>query len=517
MSIFSRLRRASLLGVCAGALAFTLPSALAQPDAMPPSSSPQPTGEKIAASSELRKSLVKIFTTSREPDLARPWTKRQPQEASGSGVVIEGKRILTNNHVISYANRILVQADGTSDKLPAKVVAAAPGIDLAVIELEDPSFFDSHPPLPMSDDLPEVGNTVVAYGYPLGGDALSVTKGIVSRIEYTEFSEGAMGLRIQVDAALNHGNSGGPACVNDKIVGLVFSGIDTAQNIGYLIPVEEIRAFLDDIKDGTYQGQPQFHASMQTLENDALRARLKADKSITGMVITRVRHAKPDQPLQQWDIITAVGPHAIDNDGMTLLKPNVRVGFGYWVPKVAKDGKVALTIFRDGKKMDVQVPVKSERDLLFKPLNGAYPSYFILGPLTFTPVMREHTNLNAQYLAARNSPILQRMDDPPAFEGEQMIAGPYKMHTHRIGKGYEVQFFPILTKLNGQPVKNLKDLVAKVKASTDEYLIFEWADDDAETLVFRRDELLKSTDEILDDNGIRSQMSDDLKPIWDSK
>lgn len=516
--MISRLRRAALGGVFVGVLALGSNFALAQGDAPPAADHKGPGGdEKITASTELRKSLVKVFTTSREPDLARPWTKRQPQEASGSGVVIEGKRILTNNHVVAYANRILVQADGTSDKLPAKVIAAAPGIDLAVIELEDPSFFDTHPSLPMSDDLPEIGNTVIAYGYPLGGDALSVTKGIVSRIEYTEFNEGTMGLRIQVDAALNHGNSGGPACVNDKIVGLVFSGIDTAQNIGYLIPVEEIKAFLEDIKDGKYEGRPQFYASMQTLENDALRARLKADKGVTGMVVTRVRHEKADDPLKPWDIITAVGSHKIDNDGMTQLKPNVRVGFGYWVPHEAKDGKVPLTVYREGKMLDVQAPAKAERDMLFKPLNGTYPSYFILGPLTFTPVMREHAGLNAQFLARRNSPILARMDDPPAFEGEQMVAGPYKMHTHKIGKGYEVQFFPILKKFNGESVKNLKDLVAKVKASKDEYLIFEWADDDAETLVFKREELLKSTDEILDDNGIRAQMSDDVKGVWDGK
>lgn len=516
--MISRLRRAALGGVFVSVLALAPHFAFAQGDAPPAADKKAPGGEeKITASTELRKSLVKIFTTSREPDLARPWTKRQPQEASGSGVVIDGKRILTNNHVISYANRILVQADGTSDKLPAKIIAASPGIDLAVIELEDASFFDTHPPLSMSDELPEIGNTVIAYGYPLGGDALSVTKGIVSRIEYTEFNEGAMGLRIQVDAALNHGNSGGPACVNDKIVGLVFSGIDTAQNIGYLIPVEEIKAFLEDIKDGKVQGRPQFYASMQTLENQALRDRLKADKSITGMVITRVTHPKPEDLLKPWDIITAVGAHAIDNDGMTLLKPNVRVGFGYWVPKEAKDGKIPMTVYRDGKKMDVQIPVKAERELLFQPLNGTYPSYFILGPLTFTPVLREHAGLNAQFLARRNSPILQRMDDPPAFEGEQMVAGPYKMHTHKIGKGYEVQFFPILKKFNGEPVKNLKDLVTKVKASKDEYLVFEWADDDAETLVFKREDLMKSTDEILDDNGIRGQMSDDLKAVWEGK
>jgi len=204
--------------------------------------------DSIADNPEIRKSVVKIFTTSREPDLARPYKKQDPEESSGSGVVIDGKRILTNNHVVRYAQRILVQPEGSSDKLKARVVATGAGIDLAVIELEDPAFFDTHPPITFADELPEVGQGVVSYGYPLGGDALSITKGIVSRIEYAPYDSDTMGLRIQVDAALNHGNSGGPVVSGDKLVGIVFSGIDTAQNIGYLIPIDEVKAFLEDIR-----------------------------------------------------------------------------------------------------------------------------------------------------------------------------------------------------------------------------------------------------------------------------
>ena len=210
------------------------------------------------AKDQVTNSVVKIYATrlpARFP--AAPWTKGNPQEASGSGVIIEGKRILTNAHVVLYASQLFVQADQTTDRVPAKVIAVAPGIDLAVIEVEKPSFFDGRPPLPLADDIPAVKQTVNVYGYPIGGEQMSVTQGIVSRIEYTTINFLAEGLRIQIDAALNPGNSGGPAVSDGKITGLVYSKNSRGENIGYLIAAEEIRMFFNDIRDGVYRGKPQ--------------------------------------------------------------------------------------------------------------------------------------------------------------------------------------------------------------------------------------------------------------------
>ena len=194
---------------------------------------------------------------------------------------------------------------------------------------------------------------MLVYGYPQGGSTLSITKGIVSRIEFAGYNEGTSGVRIQVDAAINPGNSGGPALVDDKMVGLIFSKLTQADNIGYIIPSEEIDLFLKDVADGTYDGKPAMHDPLQTLENDALRGFLKLDKKAQGMVVHVPDRGDPDYPLKEWDLITKIGDHEIDNVGMVKIKDNLRLRFQYLIQKLAKDGKVPLTVVREGKTMPI--------------------------------------------------------------------------------------------------------------------------------------------------------------------
>ena len=108
---------------------------------------------------------------------------------------------------------------------------------------------------------------MVVKGFPVGGNSLSTTQGIVSRIEYAYYDAGAAGLRIQVDAAISAGNSGSPAVVDGKMVGLVY-GVGPGENIGYVIPIEEIDGFLADVADGRYDGKPRLFEQFQILDNE---------------------------------------------------------------------------------------------------------------------------------------------------------------------------------------------------------------------------------------------------------
>jgi S1-C subfamily serine protease len=129
-------------------------------------------------------SIVKVFSQMRLPNPVRPWVKQNPIDVGGSGVVIDKNRILTNAHLVVYADEIFVQGGEGGDRVEAKVVGIAPAIDLAVLALEDESFFAKRPPIPRGTKLPEITSRVLVQGYPVGGNTLSTTQGTVTRIEY---------------------------------------------------------------------------------------------------------------------------------------------------------------------------------------------------------------------------------------------------------------------------------------------------------------------------------------------
>jgi hypothetical protein len=373
----------------------------------------------------------------------------------------------------------------------------------------------------LADELPQIKSQVSVYGYPQGGEDLSVTDGIVSRIEFASYNFGAAGVRVQVDAALNPGNSGGPAIQDGKIIGLVFSKIQEADNIGYLIPPEEIKAFLDDAEDGEYEGRAMMFDAYQTAENDALRKYLKMPKGTTGVVVAEPYCREEDRdeyPLKKWDVITHVGPHQIDNQGYVEARPGLRLRFLYYVPTLAEDDKIELTLLRDGEKEKVRVPISPNRNLLIPPLKEAYPEYFIFGPIVFTPATQEYLRaLGGQgtaMLLAFDSPLLKRLNDFPAEQDEQLVLIATRLFPHTITKGYDNRPLAVIDEVNGTKIKNLKHLAEVLQENDEEFLRIETADKN-ESLVFRTSEIKEATEEILVDEGIRYQASEGLRDILD--
>ncbi len=288
-------------------------------------------------------SVVKLFSQVRFPNPMRPWVKQNPVELMGSAVVIAPNRILTNAHLVMYADEIFVQGGQGGDRVEAKVVSIGPAIDLAILSLEDETFFAQRPPIPRAGKLPEITTRVQVQGYPQGGTQLRTTQGTVARIEYEAYSTGAEGLRIQVDAAIDPGNSGGPAIVDGKMIGLV-SG--RAENIGYIIPIPEIEGFLTDVADGRYDGKPYIFEQFQTLENEALRSKLGLARTVRGLLVREPSSRDASYPLKEFDILTRIGKVEIDNEGMVQAQDNLRLSFMSQVPRLASNGTVPVTVLR---------------------------------------------------------------------------------------------------------------------------------------------------------------------------
>jgi S1-C subfamily serine protease len=463
-------------------------------------------------------SVVKVTATLRYPDVTRPWARPKATEVVGTGVVIDGQRVLTNSHLVLYATEVHVQSRRGGDKVAAKVEAAAHDVDLAVLTVADKAFFAKRPPIARANKLPSARDTVEVYGFPIGGDELSVTKGVVSRITYGPFHPG---LVIQVSAAVNPGNSGGPAVVDGNMVGLVFSRLQDAQNIGYVIPNEEVDLFLNSIKGGRYEGQPQEHSSTeyQRLENEALRARLKLDRRTQGVLAVLPGRPEEGNPLRDFDVVTHIGKYAIDNQGLVRLENGVRVYFLGVVPRLARGGKVPLTVLRRGKRLPVQMPVTARDNRLMSSYRGEQPSYFIHGPLAFSPVKSNAVSTYLRMNSLGKTPLLSRANDRVRFPGEELVVVTAPWFEHKITKGYRDPAGQVLAEVNGQKVKNLRHLVEILRDCQDEFLTFRFAEQGAEVLVFRRTEMNAATEDVLEEAGIapRRRGSKEMLEVWNNR
>ena len=190
---------------------------------------------------EISSSVVKIFTVSAASDYDRPWQMESQRSSSGTGVLIEGNLILTAAHVVDNDVFIEVRKSSNPEKYIAKVKWISHEADLALLEVEDQTFFEGTKALKLGS-IPRRQEGVAVYGYPKGGDEISITQGIISRIDHSTYVYSGFDLLIlQIDAAINPGNSGGPLIDNrGRVIGVNSMIIKDTQGIGFAIAVQDV-------------------------------------------------------------------------------------------------------------------------------------------------------------------------------------------------------------------------------------------------------------------------------------
>ena len=482
-----------------------------------------------ASNYDPRQSTVRIFSTRRIPQLFQPWTKGAATESTGTGFFVIGaageRLLLTNNHVVAWASQIYVQGYQSSDRHRAQVVATAPDFDLAILKLDDVEALAQRPALTLTEALPTTRASVAVYGYPTGGNELSVTRGIISRVEVAAYKQNAVGLRVQVDAAINPGNSGGPALVDKKVMGVAFMAATDAENIGYLIPAVEVRRFLNDAASSPYDGKPNLLVNYQSLENPAVRRWLGLTSEQTGVLVGTSAPGYDTRPsdnlLRDGDVLTHIGPHAIDNRGQVEIAPDLRGVFRYFVDTLTTaEGTVPLTVIRDGKTVTVQQPATTDPPLLLPHLGNDYPRFYIFGPLVFTQSTRAfYTSIGERFrsvLSLRKNTLILRAGDRQAFPEEELVSVASPFFSHPIVRGYDNPLFSTIESVNGVPIRNLEHLVRVLNEDESEFLRIRFGQRGSRTLVFDRKEMQEATEEILNDNGIRYRASPDLRELAES-
>jgi S1-C subfamily serine protease len=344
--------------------------------------------------SDIYRSVLRIEVASQVPDYETPWNSGRFGGGIGTGFLIGKNKILTNAHVVSNARRILVTVYGSPRKYPARVEFIAHDCDLAMLSVEDFKDFESFPTFELGE-VPSLESQVRVIGYPVGGERLSVTRGVVSRIDFQPYSHSRADshLVVQIDAAINPGNSGGPCVQDGKVVGVAFQGLREADNTGYVIPTPVVRRFLKDIEDGAYDHYAELGVSHFPLFNPAMRKALGLPNDGKGVLITKViATSSCDGILKPGDILLSLDGKPVDSAGMITIDAE-NVNLEEIVERKFSGDKVVASCLRDGVMSDFEITLKPLTwSRMYSVEYEKKPRYLLFSGLVFQPL---DTNLFA--------------------------------------------------------------------------------------------------------------------------
>jgi S1-C subfamily serine protease len=335
--------------------------------------------------------VVRVFATTQDPDHDSPWQTRSPSSSTGSGVVITGGAILTGAHVVADATFIQVQKPSHPDKAIARVRAVCHDADLALLEVIDPPDFLADITPAELGPMPKLRDQVAVVGYPVGGEEISITEGVVSRIEVQRYSHSQRNLlAVTVDAAINAGNSGGPVFGGGAVVGIAFQKLNGVDNIGEMVPPPIIRTFLDGVAAGKVPAIPALGVVTQNLENPLLRRKLGVPAGSSGVVITQIEHGSgADLALAIRDVITSVDGLAVANNGTVSYDGQHRTRFDVILGRHFIGDVVVVEILRAGIAHRIEVTLGAWRPLVPRTRYDQAPRYLVFGGLVFQSLTRD--------------------------------------------------------------------------------------------------------------------------------
>ncbi|ESQ28817.1 hypothetical protein EUTSA_v10019570mg, partial [Eutrema salsugineum] len=449
-------------------------------------------------------SVVKVFCRSSKPSVLQPWQKRLPQLNNGSGFVISRNKILTNAHVVADHTFVQVRKHGSPTKYKAKVEAVGHDCDLAILVIDNKKIWKDMKPLDLGD-VPSLQENVYVVGYPRGGDNISITKGVVSRVEVTKYNHGkATLMTTQIDAAINSGNSGGPVFMENenKVVGVAFQGLSNLENTGYIIPTPVINHFLTGVKEnGQIVGFCSLGISCLHMENALIRKYFKMTPKMTGVLVKRVNPLSScHNILKKDDVLLSIDGVSIGNDETVSFRKAERINFSHLVSMKKPGETISLEVLREGiqHKLEPLIPMYQFDKL---------PSYYIFGGFVFVPLTQPYIDC----CSARRSSVFRNM---PKKAGEQIVIISQVLEDETT-VGYTIFENSQVKQVNGVPVENLKHLRQLLEECCTEYLRLDLEKDN--TIIASSKSTKKVTGKILKRYGIPNAMSKDLQSLKNPK
>jgi S1-C subfamily serine protease len=428
------------------------------------------------------KSVIQIMTFSQQPDWDEPWNDSRVRGSTGSGFVIEGNRIMTNAHVVSWAKQIQVRRFQDSRPHLAEVAYIGHDCDLAVLTVEDPSFFEGLDPLPIGV-LPKVRSVVNTIGYPAGGEQISFTSGVVSRIELINYVQPGNRslLAVQTDAAINPGNSGGPVLQDGQVVGVAFQGTPGLENTGFFIPPPIVQHFLKDIEDGVYDGFPQAGIRLSPLINPAYRKYLNMgdDSASTGARVDTLVSDSAKEFLREDDVLLEINGYAVAADATILYEGN-QVHGAIAFSQAQHGQSVPVKIWRQGQAMEIALPVHVNQKDRLEGNQYEPPKYFVYAGLVFTPLSRDYlTTFGQNWSAVAGIGLLYELFYKKNAEPEKARKEPIMLSTvlsHPVNANMEIRGRVLVDAINGHRIDSLEDVIQALEEHDGSHHLIEFGE-----------------------------------------
>jgi len=414
-------------------------------------------------------------------DWSMPWRQKAVQGALGSGFLIEGGRLVTNAHVVADARQILVRRPDQANPRIATVEAVAHDADLAVLRVEDPTFFEGLRPLTLGE-LPRTGSQVLTYGFPLGGQDVSSTAGIVSRVEMRGYVHSGPDahLVVQTDAAINPGNSGGPVVQEGRVVGVAFQGFPGFDNMGFFIPIPVVRHFLEDLEDGHYDGFPDSGLETSPLLSPAYRRERGLPEDRSGAVVNRVvPGGTADGVVRPGDVLLAVDGQPIANDA-TVGVGDARVTFQTLFDRRQIGETVRFTVWRGGAELELSAPAR--RVGRYDRMRNRYdvaPRYVVHAGLVFMPLDAELLKMFGRNWAQNADrdlvwhQLFREAEQPE--EADREVIALTRVLRHAVNSRMSFSGPVAVDAINGRPIRSLEDVVEAFASGEGRYdeIVFE--------------------------------------------
>lgn len=433
------------------------------------SSSPDTKVSWSELQARLRNSVVQIIVQVAQFNWLEPYKTPNQGQSAGTGFFINDEGyIITNAHVINQATAISIQVpEFGKELLDAEIIGVAPERDLALLKLKPSAIKKFHdqlgaiPFLHLGDsNTVRRADEVMTLGYPLGQQGLKSTSGVVSGRE-NEIGRNM----IQIDAPINPGNSGGPAIdCTGKVIGINTAGILSAQNVGYIIPVNELKLILSDLYNAKDKLLRKPYLGLFLNAGSAALTEFLHNPHPGGYYITSVypQGLAEKAHMQEGDMIYAIDGHRVDMYGQINVTWNEdKISFADYVSSIPSGSSIELEFYRSGKPQKTKFNFDQSS---LPPIRVIYPEFEPVDYEVFAGMVIMELKRNHLPLLINEAPELIVFEDPrnqleSTLVVTHVIPDSVGQRSRLISPGQRI------VQMNGVAVKTLAELRKAIEKS----------------------------------------------------